>query len=87
MKVLQYLDAILEQYIPVSKHSQNTVKTLSKHCHNTVTILSQHCHSAGDEGKKETPIVESGRQGVVYCYYSPATNFISHLGVGSWADT
>ena len=87
MKVLQYLDAILEQYIPVSKHSQNTVKTLSKHCHNTVTILSQHCHSAGDEGKKETPIVESGRQGVVYCYYSPATYFISHLGVGSWADT
>ena len=53
MKVLQYLDAILEQYIPVSKHSQNTVKTLSKHCHNTVTILSQHCHSAGDEGKKK----------------------------------
>ena len=52
MKVLQYLDAILEQYIPVSKHSQNTVKTLSKHCHNTVTILSQHCHSAGDEGKQ-----------------------------------
>ena len=71
----------------LSKHCQNTVKTLSKHCHNTVTILSQHCHSAGDEGKKETPIVESGRQGVVYCYYSPATNFISHLGVGSWADT
>ena len=63
------------------------VKTLSKHCQNNVKTLSQHCHSAGDEGKKETPIVESGRQGVVYCYYSPATNFISHLGVGSWADT
>ena len=39
MKVLQYLDAILEQYIPVSKHSQNTVKTLSQYYHNTVTVL------------------------------------------------
>ena len=45
MKVLQYLDAILEQYIPVSKHSQNTVKTLSKHCQNTVTTLSQYYHN------------------------------------------